>query len=644
MLAGPGGAIAFATPAYPPFLVEPPYAGLGDPRDPARAGRRARPRARSTRARRRRPRARAREPAQPDRPRAAARRAGADRRDVRRARGLGARGRDPRAARARGRAAHAVARGLRRRPRARGRADVGIQGVQRRRVEGGAAGDRVRARARRGGAAAAARRSAPACSAWSPPRRRSPTATPGSTRCSPSSTPTARCSASGWPPSCPASPGRRRRPRTSRGSTAAALGLGDDPAAAFLERGRVALSRGLDYGRVGRRLRPAQLRHEPGARRRDRPPDGRRRRLTGAPATLPGPMPDTPALILALVALAGSLVTAVARPPWAPEAVVAAVGAAVLVAVGAIDGGGRRRRARGPRADGRVPRRAAGARRGLPARRAVRRDRRAARASAPAASRGGCSRSSSLVAVGGHRGAEPRRHGRPAHPGGLRDRRAAARLAAAARLRVRAPGQLRLAAAAGLQPHEPARVPRERPLVRALRRADAAADARGDRGRVGRVHALLRHRPAPPAPAARHPDARRCRGFPLLVVGLTLPGSRSAARSASSRSGSRWPARPRSASRRSRAGRAGRAALVRAAEPGFLVFVLGLGVIVAAASEHGLESAVEALVPGGEALPAAAADRADRRRPGQPRQQPAGDADPRARSPRRSARARCSRC
>lgn len=30
-----------------------------------------------------------------------------------------------------------------------------------------------------------------------------------------------------------------------------ALGLGDDPAAAFLERGRVALSRGLDYGRVG---------------------------------------------------------------------------------------------------------------------------------------------------------------------------------------------------------------------------------------------------------------------------------------------------------------------------------------------------------------------------------------------------------
>ena len=42
---------------------------------------------------------------------------------------------------------------------------------------------------------------------------------------------------------------------------------------------------------------------------------------------------------------------------------------------------------------------------------------------------------------------------------------------------------------------------------------------------------------------------------------------------------------------------------MRAAEPGFLVFVLGLGVIVAAASENGLESAVEALVPSGESLP-----------------------------------------
>ena len=44
------------------------------------------------------------------------------------------------------------------------------------------------------------------------------------------------------------------------------------------------------------------------------------------------------------------------------------------------------------------------------------------------------------------------------------------------------------------------------------------------------------------------------------------------------------------------------AALVRAAEPGFLVFVLGLGVIVAAASDRGLASAVGAVVPAGDSL------------------------------------------
>ena len=42
--------------------------------------------------------------------------------------------------------------------------------------------------------------------------------------------------------------------------------------------------------------------------------------------------------------------------------------------------------------------------------------------------------------------------------------------------------------------------------------------------------------------------------------------------------------------------------LVRCAEPGFLVFVLGLGVIVAAAAQHGLGSAVESLLPSGDAL------------------------------------------
>jgi arsenical pump membrane protein len=41
-----------------------------------------------------------------------------------------------------------------------------------------------------------------------------------------------------------------------------------------------------------------------------------------------------------------------------------------------------------------------------------------------------------------------------------------------------------------------------------------------------------------------------------------------------------------------------------AAEPTLLVFVLGLGVVVAAAGEHGLSSAVRTLLPGGADLPA----------------------------------------
>jgi arsenical pump membrane protein len=43
---------------------------------------------------------------------------------------------------------------------------------------------------------------------------------------------------------------------------------------------------------------------------------------------------------------------------------------------------------------------------------------------------------------------------------------------------------------------------------------------------------------------------------------------------------------------------------VRAAEPKFLLFVLGLGVVVAAASEHGLASAIDSLLPHGSGLPA----------------------------------------
>jgi arsenical pump membrane protein len=42
--------------------------------------------------------------------------------------------------------------------------------------------------------------------------------------------------------------------------------------------------------------------------------------------------------------------------------------------------------------------------------------------------------------------------------------------------------------------------------------------------------------------------------------------------------------------------------IVRSAEPGFLLFVLALGVIVRTAADNGLESAVRSLLPGGRGL------------------------------------------
>ena len=48
--------------------------------------------------------------------------------------------------------------------------------------------------------------------------------------------------------------------------------------------------------------------------------------------------------------------------------------------------------------------------------------------------------------------------------------------------------------------------------------------------------------------------------------------------------------------------RAAPAGLVRAVEPGFLVFVLGLGVVVRAASDHGLADALAAVLPSGASL------------------------------------------
>lgn len=98
-----------------------------------------------------------------------------------------------------------------------------------------------------------------------------------------------------------------------------------------------------------------------------------------------------------------------------------------------------------------------------------------------------------------------------------------------------------------------------------------------------------RHTPAP-APAAGTRIPRR----PLIVVALTLIGFLACERAHVSpawaaAAGAALVARPRD--------------VAGAAEPGFLVFVLGLGVIVAAAGEHGLGDAAAALLPAGDSLP-----------------------------------------
>jgi arsenical pump membrane protein len=102
------------------------------------------------------------------------------------------------------------------------------------------------------------------------------------------------------------------------------------------------------------------------------------------------------------------------------------------------------------------------------------------------------------------------------------------------------------------------------------------------------------------APAARRPLPR----FALAVVGFTLVGF---ALSSAAGIAPVWVAvvgaaaltGPALAQRATSVGR-----VASAAEPSFLVFVLGLGVVVRAAADNGLASAVDALLPAGDALPA----------------------------------------
>jgi arsenical pump membrane protein len=114
---------------------------------------------------------------------------------------------------------------------------------------------------------------------------------------------------------------------------------------------------------------------------------------------------------------------------------------------------------------------------------------------------------------------------------------------------------------------------------------------------------LRPRRRAAPTPRAPAGDARLPR-LPLVVLVLALAGF-----GASSLLGVApvWVAVVAAAvlTAPALARRATTAAdLVRAAEPGFLVFVAGLGVIVATASDRGLGDAVTAVIPDSEALPA----------------------------------------
>ena len=83
--------------------------------------------------------------------------------------------------------------------------------------------------------------------------------------------------------------------------------------------------------------------------------------------------------------------------------------------------------------------------------------------------------------VGGHRGAQPGRHRRAADAGGVRDRLPDRGAAQAARVRLHPPGQLGVAAAAGVEPDEPARLLGVEAVVRPVQRGDGAALAGGDR-------------------------------------------------------------------------------------------------------------------------------------------------------------------
>ena len=158
------------------------------------------------------------------------------------------------------------------------------------------------------------------------------------------------------------------------------------------------------------------------------------------------------------MALVAAIAAAIVRDRRAPEAVVALGGAALLLVVGVL-GWGEARDEAGDLAPTLVVL-AALLVLGDGCERAGLFDALAARLARGA--RGSASRLLGLVvlaAAGGDRGARARRDRRAAHAGGVRGGGEGAARRAARGLRVRAPRELGVAAAADLEPHEPAGVP-----------------------------------------------------------------------------------------------------------------------------------------------------------------------------------------
>ena len=226
---------------------------------------------------------------------------------------------------------------------------------------------------------------------------------------------------------------------------------------------------------------------------------------------------------VALVALAGCLASAVARPRWAPDWAVAPLAALALLIGGVLSAHQARLALRtlGPTigflaallivAEG-------CARAGLFDAAGASMAR--ALGDGPAAVAGPGVRSGRAD----HRGAQPRRHGAAAHAGRVRDRGPAASQSAPARVRLRAPGQQRLVAAPCLQPHQPAGARRRGALVHAFRRPHGAAVAGGAGCRVGGSHARVRRRPAPGCCGLGPERVAPWPRFAAIVVALALAG------------------------------------------------------------------------------------------------------------------------